>query len=156
MINWNYDPSQYEEKDFGILAPGEYRVRIEEAVSKTSRNGNEMFEITLAVSGKNSKLWYYLVMMPSNPQMTNQKIGSFFASFGITDSNLNNYGQWVGKVGAVKVIHEVGNDGEARAKIQYLIDKKRAEKLPGWVEPSNSSFNAQKSPVEDLGVEIPF
>ena len=88
-----------------------------------------MFEITLAVSGHNSRLWYYLVLDPSDPKKTNQRIGSFFDSFGITDYNMANYPRWKGKVGAVRVIHEEYN-GEQQAKVRFCLNRKNQDALP--------------------------
>ena len=61
-FNFNYDPTQYEEKDFSVLPEGDYRVRISNVVEKVFSTGNPGFEITLDVSGKNSHLWFYLVI----------------------------------------------------------------------------------------------
>ena len=127
---WNFDPNQYEEKTgFTIIPVGDHRVRIEDVISKKSNAGRDMFEITLAVSGHSSKLWYYLVLDPSDPKKTNQRIGDFFNSFGITDYNMANYSLWKGKVGAVRVIHEEYN-GEQQAKVRFCLNRKNQDKLP--------------------------
>ena len=130
-INWNYNASQYKEQDYSIVPEGEHRVRINNVIERTFSSGNQGFEITLDVSDYNSKLWYYLVINPSNPEQTNQRLGSFFNSFGITNTNINAYTQWVGKVGAVKVKHEDYN-GKTSAKVQYPISKSKQDKLPPW------------------------
>ena len=70
---WQFDPNQYEESNFSIIPAGDHRVRIEDVISKKSKAGNDMFEITLAVSSHSSKLWYYLVLDPSDPKKTNQR-----------------------------------------------------------------------------------
>lgn len=131
MANWNYNAAQYKEQDYSIIPEGEYRVRIAEVTEKVFKSGNEGFEITLDVSGHNSKLWYYLVLNPSNPEQTNQRLGAFFNSFGIANTQLGNGSQWVGKVGAAKVKHEEYN-GNMSAKVQYLISKSKQDKLPPW------------------------
>ena len=84
MAQWVYDPSQYEEKNFTIIPVGDYRARIADVVEKTFNSGNQGYEITLDINGHNSKVWMYLVLDASNPQQTNQRIGDFFNSFGIT------------------------------------------------------------------------
>lgn len=127
---WQFDPNMYEAPDFSIIPQGDHRVRIEDVEFKKSKNsGKDMFEITLAVSGHGGKLWYYLVLDPSDPKKTNQKVGTLFESFGITDYNMMNYPRWKGKVGGARVIHEEYN-GEQQAKVRFLLSKKNQEKLP--------------------------
>ena len=130
-INWNYNPQQYKEQDYSIIPECDHRVRINDVKERTFNSGNEGFEITLDVSGYGSKLWYYLVINPSNPEQTNQRLGSFFSSFGITNTNLAAYTQWVGKVGAAKVVHEEYN-GNQSAKVRFFLNKGKQEKLPPW------------------------
>ena len=127
---WNFNPNDYEEKEgFSIIPVGDHRVRIEDVISKQSKSGRDMFEITLAVSGHSSRLWYYLVLDPADPKKTNQRIGDFFNSFGITDYNMANYPRWKGKVGAVRVVHEEYN-GEQQAKVRFCLNRKNQDKLP--------------------------
>ncbi len=126
---WNFDPTMYEASDFSIIPQGDHRVRIEDVISKQSKSGRDMFEITLAVSGHSSRLWYYLVLDPSDPKKTNQRIGTFFDSFGITDYNMANYPRWKGKVGAVRVVHEEYN-GENQANVRFCLNRKNQDKLP--------------------------
>lgn len=130
-INWNYDPSQYEEKSFEIIPVGDYRARISDVVVKTFNSGNSGYEITLDINGYNSKMWFYLVLDASNPAQTNQRIGDFFNSFGITNPAMGTGKQWIGAVGAVRVKHEQYN-GENRAKVAYCIARNRQEKLAPW------------------------
>lgn len=130
-IKWTYNPNEYTENDFTIIPQGDHRVRISEVVEKTFNSGNAGFEITLAVSGYSSKLWFYLVLDPSDTKKTNQRIGTFFDSFGITNPNLESYRAWVGKNGAVRVKHEEYN-GKTSAKVAFCINKKAQEQLPAW------------------------
>lgn len=127
---WTFNPNEYEEQSFQLVPIGDHRVRINDVVFKKSKNsGNDMYEITLDVSGYGSKLWYYLVLDPSDTKKTNQRIGSFFDSFGITDYNMANYPRWKGKVGAVRVLHEEYN-GENQAKVRFCLSRKNQDKLP--------------------------
>ena len=147
---WQFDPNQYEEKEgFSIIPVGDHRVRIEDVISKQSKQGRDMFEITLAVSGHNSKLWYYLVLDPSDPKKTNQRIGSFFDSFGITDYNMANYSRWKGKVGAVRVVHEEYN-GEQQAKVRFCLNRKNQDKLP----PAKFSTEATTSTASNFATIV--
>ena len=126
---WIFNPNDYEEKDFSPVPVGDHRVRISDVVAKTFNSGNKGYEVTMEVSGHNSKLWFYLVLNESDAKKTNQNIGSFFNSFGITDPVLDNYRGWIGKVGAVRVKHEDYN-GNVSAKVAYCINRSKQDKLP--------------------------
>ena len=130
-IHWNYNPSQYKEQDYSIIPEGDHRVRINAVKERTFNSGNQGFEITLDVSGHNSKIWYYLVINPANSEQTNQRLGSFFNSFGITNTNLEACHQWVGKVGAARVVHEAYN-GSQSAKVRFFLSQNKQGKLPPW------------------------
>ena len=158
MNNWQFDPSMYEEKEgFSIIPVGDHRVRIEDVISKQSKSGRDMFEITLAVSGHSSRLWYYLVLDPADPKKTNQRIGDFFNSFGITDYNMANYSRWKGKVGAVRVVHEEYN-GEQQAKVRFCLNRKNQDKLPPAKFNAEATANTTSNfaPVVDEDMELPF
>ena len=129
---WQFNPNDYEAKEgFSIIPVGDHRVRVEDVISKQSKSGRDMFEITLAVSGHSSRLWYYLVLDHDDPKKTNQRIGAFFESFGIGDFDLSHYRGWVGKIGAVRVKHEEYM-GKTSAKVAFCLSKKNQEKLPAW------------------------
>ena len=130
-MNWTFDPSQYSEKNFEIIPVGDYRARIADVVEKQFKSGNEGYEITLAINGYSSRIWFYLVLDKGNPERTNQSIGDFFNSFGITSYAMGTGKQWIGKVGAVRVKHEQYN-GENQAKVAYCIGRDRQEKRAPW------------------------
>jgi hypothetical protein len=151
MANWTFDPSQYSEKNFNIIPVGDYRARIADVVEKTFKSGNEGYEITLNINGYNSKMWFYLVLDKSNPARTNQSLGDFFNSFGITNYALGTGKQWIGSVGAVRVKHEPYN-GENQAKVAYCISRDRQDKLTPW---KNTGATTQAAPAAQPQVEIP-
>ena len=157
MANWTFDASLYEEQDFSIIPAGDHRVRIEGVEEKVSKSGNEMYEITLAVNGYNSKLWFYLVLDQSDVKKTTQRIGDFFDSFGITDKSMGSGKQWIGKVGAVRVKHEEYN-GNMSAKVNYVIKRKNQDKLEPWkVMASNGTAIPKLTPVAPVAQEdLPF
>ena len=128
-ISWTYNPADFEERDFSPIPAGDHRVRISDVIEKTFNSGNSGFEITLEVSGHSSKLWFYLVLNQADPKKTNQNIGTFFESFGISDSVLDHYRAWAGKVGGVRVKHEDYN-GSTQAKVAFCLSRKNQEKLP--------------------------
>jgi hypothetical protein len=150
-ISWNYDPSQYSEKNFEIIPVGDYRARISEVEVRTFNSGNQGYEITLDINGYNSKMWFYLVLDASNPAQTNQRIGDFFNSFGIANPAMGTGKQWIGAVGAVRVKHEPYN-GENRAKVAYCIARNRQDKLPAW---QNNGSQAPSNGFVEITNEMP-
>lgn len=131
MINWKYNPNEYVEQEFKPIPAGDHRVRINDVVPKQFSSGSEGFEITLDVSSYSSKLWFYLVLDPSDTKKTNQRIGQFFESFGITDPDLSHYRGWAGKIGGVRVKLEAYN-GEDRPKVAFCLARRNQDKLPAW------------------------
>lgn len=158
-IAWNFNANDYEESSFAPLPVGDHRVRIANAEETKSKNGNDMVVLTLEVSGHSSSLWYYLVFMPDNPQMTNQKLGQIFDSFGITPGDMN-IKNWFGKVGGARVKHEMFN-GENTAKVSYFLSRSKVDKLPAWqdspgkasVTGGNANSNFVPIPDDD---SLPF
>ena len=133
MANWTFNPNEYEESTFTLVPVGDHRVRINDVSERTFSSGNEGYEIKLDVSGYSSKLWFYLVLDRSDTKKTNQRIGSFFDSFGITDYDMSHCWNWVGKIGAVRVKHEEYN-GNQSAKVAFCLARKNQDKLPAWKE----------------------
>lgn len=156
-ITWNYDPSQYQEKNFEIIPVGDYRARISDVVVKSFSTGNQGYEITLDINGYNSKMWFYLVLDSSNVSQTNQRIGDFFNSFGITNPAMGTGKQWVGAVGAVRVKHEQYN-GENRAKVAYCIARNRQDKLPAWKNTAGVATPTAAPTFEEVEIpeDLPF
>ena len=138
MATWTFNPAEYDENSFSPIPVGDHRVRIADVVEKTFSSGNSGYEITFDVSGYGSKIWYYLVLDPNDTKKTNQRIGSFFDSFGITDFNMAHYQNWRGKIGAVRVVHEEYN-GNQQAKVRFCLSKKNQDKLPAWKESGNGA-----------------
>lgn len=158
MANWTFDAAQYQEQDFSIIPVGDHRVRISDVEEKVSQSGNEMYEITFEVSGYNSRLWHYLVLDKNDPKKTNQRIGDFFNSFGVTDSNMGSGKQWIGKVGAVRVKHEEYN-GNMSAKVAYVISRKNQDKLPPAKFSAPTTANAAPAtfqPIPAVPDDLPF
>lgn len=156
MANWTFDPSQYEERNFELIPVGDYRARIEDVVEKTFASGNSGYEITLAINGHNSKVWFYLVLDASNPQQTNQRIGDFFNSFGITNPAMGTGKQWIGSVGAVRIKHDE-YQGSKTAKVAYVINRNRQDKLPVWQNPTNASpAPTVAAPEVNIPDDLPF
>lgn len=153
MINWKFDCTQYTEQSFKPIPVGDHRVRIASAEEQTSKSGNQMIKLVLEVSGYNATIWHFVVLLQDNPKLVNQKLGELWNSFGIQQGNFN-LQQWVGKVGAAKVKHEL-YDGEPQPKIAYFINKDRQDKLSAWVEPTNKA-TAASTPTDDDMPPLPW
>ncbi len=154
MVNWNFNAADYEEQSFKPIPIGDHRVRIASAEEQTSSSGRQMIKLVLDVSGYSSTIWHFIVFMPENQKLTNQKLGELWNSFGIQQGNFNLSG-WVGKVGAAKVKHEDYN-GEPNAKIAYFISKDRQGKLPAWQEPNNAGSSAGATDFTPVDGDLPF
>lgn len=153
MVNWNYNAADYEETSFKPIPIGDHRMRIASAEEQTSNSGKQMIKLVLEVSGYNSTIWHYIVFMPENQKLTNQKLGEFWNSFGMPQGNFN-LQSWVGKVGAGKVKHEEYN-GNSSPKVAYFINKEKQDKLPAWQEPNKSSVSNDFTEVTDTD-DLPF
>ena len=153
MVNWNFNSADYEEQSFKPIPIGDHRVRIASAEEQTSSSGRQMIKLVLDVSGYSSTIWHFLVFMPENQKLTNQKLGELWNSFGIPQGNFN-LNSWVGKVGAAKVKHEDYN-GETNAKISYFINKNKQENLPAWRDVNNTNVSIEYTPIDDQG-DLPF
>lgn len=154
-IQWNFNADDYQEQSFAPIPVGDHRVRIRDAEECVSKNGSDMIKMTLDVSGHSSTLWFYLVFMPDNPQMVNQKLGQIFSSFGITPGDLN-LANWKGKVGACRVKHEPYN-GETTAKVSYFLGKDKQEQLPPWSDPAGrASVTGGFAPAQVDDSDLPF
>ena len=144
-MTWQYNANDYDPNaNYEVPPVGDYRVRIEEIEQQRSKTGNDMLKLTLSISGHTSKLFHYLVFMPDRPQLTNQKLGTIFDSFGIKPGDMNML-NWRGKMGACKMKHEI-YEGRTQAKISYFILKSRQDGLPAWQEPGSGKTS---SPLPD-------
>ncbi len=155
MTNWTFNPNEYTERNFTIIPEGDHRVRVENVEAKTFRNGLDGFEITFEVYGRNSKLWHYIMLDPGDTRKTNQCIGSFFNSFGITDHDLSRYSNWVGKVGAVRVKHR-DYQGEPKATVAFCLDHTRQDKFPCFGEDIKINTNIPQMPPPPVKKPMSF
>ena len=147
-MDWKYERTETE---FQKIPVGKYRCRIEQAEATTSRAGNDMIKLTIAVSGQSRKIWDYIVFMPDNAEITNRKLTALFDSFGIEEGNFD-FQTWVGKVGACMVKW----DENEYEKVNYYINKKGQETLPAWVEPATDGTGAKSEFTPITDDDIPF
>lgn len=139
--SWQFDPNDYDpnRSAFALIPVGYHRVRIEDAEGTVSKSGKDMVKLTLAVSGLNGKLWFYLTFDPNNKQMTNQRLGEVWESFNLKIGDLNLL-NWKGKVGACSVKHKPREgSSDMQAQVSYFLSRKKQEDLPAWVEPDGSA-----------------
>lgn len=157
MANWNYNPNEYSARNFEPIPEGDYRVRISNVQEKVFSTGNEGFEITLDVPGHSGKLWYYLVLDPKDSLKTNQRIGMFFDSFAIQNTNLNHYSNWIGRDGAVRVKHNLYN-GAITASVAFCLSRSQQKKFPdfcGYVSTKQMDSQPQNTPPVDAKNRFP-
>ena len=155
MATFTFNPADYTANDFAPIPVGDHRVRINDVVAKRFNSGNDGFELTLDVSGHTGKLWAYVVINPADPKKTNQRLGDFFNSFGITDYNLDHYRAWIGKIGGVRVKHEEYN-GAPSAKVAFFLNKKNQDKLPAWKGETNIAATTRPEFVAVEEDDLPF
>lgn len=150
---WNY---QREEQHFEPLPEGRYRIRIKAVQKAQSSKGNDMLVLQFDVSGSAKTLYYYIVFMPDKPEITNGKLTQFFDSFkDIKDGDFDIL-NWVGKVGACMIKHELYN-GEKRERISYFIKADKQKDLPPWQEATTSSVTAGTAFAPTTsGYDVPF
>lgn len=140
--NFNAEEGKANMNGFPLIPVGDHRVRISKVDDKDkngntlmSKTGKEMISITLDVSGHPGKLFNYLVFDDTSNearQRTNGNLMKIFDSFSITPGDMN-YQNWIGKVGACRVKHEIYN-GETKASVAYFKLKKDQVDLPPWQE----------------------
>lgn len=136
MIEWRFNPDNYNPKGYELVPPGDYRVRIENAEEQTSKTGKPMIKMTLKVSGYGGNIWNYMVFDNSTPEThrrTDNNLGRIFDSFGIPQGDMN-LEDWKGKVGAASIKNEPDNKGTMRAAVSWFIQRDKQDELPMWQE----------------------
>ena len=67
------------EKKFEELPVGQYRLRIKEVEKQISQAGRDMLKLVFDVSGKDEKLFHYIVFLDDRPEITNRNLTQLFA-----------------------------------------------------------------------------
>lgn len=141
---WESKPNVYKEHDFIEIPEGEHRVKICNVSVEKFKNEKKCYEITFKVSGHHGKLWYYLWYNPEYMESSSKRFFSFFNSFHIENHDLSQYKSWIGKSGAVKVVHNQLSDGY-EAVVSYCLNDVKKDKLPPWSEAADKLF-----PTDDI------
>jgi hypothetical protein len=147
----NYDPNKFDPNsaDFPVIPVGKYRIRIDNAEKRKSRNGDDQIKVTFVVSGQVGKLFVYFTDGPYFQCF----IDPFYDSFGLKPGDMNVLA-WRGKVGAADVKHEMYN-GDERAQIGHFILRSRQSDLPAWEEPGAAPQVASLRDEPGM-VDVPF
>lgn len=139
---WTSKPNTYNRINFIEIPEGDHRVQITRVSVERFREQKKCFEITMKVSGYHGKVWYYLWYNPENIEWGEKKFFAFFQSFQIENHNLDDYKDWVGKRGAIRVRHWK-KDPEATFDYKYEVHVvgclygDERDNLPPWTEASN-------------------
>ena len=151
MLNWRFNPANYNAEGYQLVPPGQYRVRIEDAEETESKSGKPMVKLTLKVSGYNSRIWNYLVLDSTSPEAvarTDDKLGRIYDSFNIPMGSMN-LQEWKGKVGAAEIKNEPDNKGVQRAVVNWYIRRNEQDNLPAWQEHPVAKINPEMADFED-------
>ncbi len=140
MLNWNYNANDYNENHSALLAEGKYRVRIINATETVAKNGTGGLEITFEVNGHSNKLRHYIWYNRENVARTNQLLGEFFNSFDISEDERDGCEAWLGKIGAVYVMHDEYK-GRTIAKVAFCLRRDQQDVLPEWQEKPTKANN---------------
>ena len=134
---WRSKPNIYTKVNFIEIPEGSYRVEIYKVRVERFRDNKHCFEITFKVSGYHGKLWYYLWANPEFGESSTRRFISFFESFDIKGDEQKDYKSWVGKVGAVNVVHEFGptdrlKKGQYEIVVHRCLNQFEQTRLPAW------------------------
>ena len=137
-----HNPNEYTQVGLLAIPPGDHRVKIINVVEKEyGKSGLFAFEITLKVSRCHGFLWYKLTLDPKNEKKSNQRLSSFFASFHITDYELTHYSKWIGKQGAVRVMHSTNEEtGLVTACVYFCLSGWQQDVLPPFKDVSQNAI----------------
>ena len=154
MLNWHFNPANYNAEGYQLVPPGQYRVRIEDAEEAMSKTGKPMIKITLKVSGYNRKIWNYVVLDNTSEKaiaMTDNNLGRIYDSFSIPQGSMN-LQDWKGKVGAAEIKNELDDKKNMRASVKYFIRRKEQDSLPEWQDQPGAKINSE---MVDFNSELP-
>ena len=127
-----HNPNEYTKVGLLAIPPGDHRVKIINVVEKEyGKSGLFTFEITLRVSKHHGLLWYRLTLDPKNEKKSNKRLSSFFRSFHVEDYDLSHYKKWIGKQGAVRVMHATDEEkGFVTAFVYFCLSGWQQDVLP--------------------------
>ena len=144
-----HNPNEYTKVGLLAIPPGDHRVKIINIVEKEyGKSGLFALEITLRVSRHHGLLWYRLTLDPKNEKKSNKKLSLFFRSFHIEDYDLSHYKEWIGKHGAVRVMHATDEETGFVTAFVYFC-------LGGWQQDVLPPFrDVTRNVTEDLNTNL--
>ena len=151
MLNWKFNPENYNAEGYQLVPPGQYRVRIEDAEETESKTGKPMVKLKLKVSGYNGYIWNNIVLDSTSPEAiarTDNRLGRIYDSFQIPQGSMN-LQEWKGKVGAANIKNEPDNKGVQRAVVNWFMRRNEQDELPLWQEHPSAKVNPEMVDVED-------
>lgn len=155
-MDWNF---KREEATFENIAAGDHRAiitNVERKVSKSS--GNDMLELTFAVSGYNSTIKNWIVFLEDRPEITNRTLTQLMDSFSIPESDMQNCNieNWIGHAGGIHVERREDNNGNERASVRYFLTGRKLEDLPAWQGEAPKVVQGFATATPDEEDELPF
>ena len=144
----NYDPAQYNPKDFDVPPPGRYKARIEEAKNTYSKAGNSMIKVMISLDTHSARVHHYLV----DNEHIQQNLDRFLDCFSIRpgDFDLSN---WEGKRGEVIIKLEEFN-GNEYPRVAHFILKKKQDTTSAHAKAPSTFSDADENAA--LGDDYPF
>ena len=130
-MKWNFNQDNYNQENYSLINQGNHRVRIADVKETMAQNGTEGLEITLEVNGYENRLKHFIWYNRDRAAMTDRKLGELFESFDITGDARKSCEAWVGKMGAVHVVHDEYR-GHMIAKVKCCLKRDVQVKLSAW------------------------
>lgn len=148
-------PWEFKRESFTreLIPEGVHRVRIKSADKLVSSKGNDMLMLQFDVSGYKRVIYHYIVFLDDRPEITNRNLTQFFDSFKDIEEGDFNTKNWIGKVGAARIVHEE-YEGDMKEKIKGFVHRNKQDALPAWQEPDNGN-GGEFTPVPD-SEPLPF
>ena len=126
-----HNPNDYTRLGLLAIPRDWHRVKITNVIKKSYGHNVIAYEITFKVSNCHGLLWYNLTLDPKDRPKSNRRLGSFFESFNITDTNLSHYKNWIGHLGVVEVKHTVDPETKLlRAFVYYCVPRYKSYYMP--------------------------
>ena len=130
-MKWNFNQDNYNQGNYSLINQGNHRARIADVKETMAQNGTEGLEITLEVNGYENRLKHFIWYNRDRASMTDRKLGELFESFDITGDDRKSCEAWVGKMGAVHVVHDEYR-GHMIAKVKCCLKRDVQVKLSAW------------------------
>lgn len=145
-----YTASEPVEGGAAPLEDGPYQVTVEDAGEETAKSGNEMIKLTLAINGRNNKLFERLVFTEN----AFWKIDGVRAALGFKvtagETLEIKADDFIGKTGIVHVSHEEYKGRQVPKILAWEFDPDRIEAAKEEIENRDGPIDsAASSPAEE-------